>query len=391
MYSLLTFKVPVNDIISKSKDLAFLSPCMTQPLFKLGYHYYISRTRETLINIIKKIESKKKFYNIVNNFEPDIQDYNDTIQNLTKIYFNIKSDSYSEDFYKMWEILNIFNIVSNDKINVGIINTNLSDCDKAVSNYIDKILNKESSKLNLSNIEIQSPQKLDSIFKMIKDVSKSKKYMNLIVANSDNNNYTTYLGELLATLNCQDKNGNLVFKMFDAFNMVMVKILYILSSLYEQVYIYKPFTSRPSESEKFIVCKKYKYNPDDKNIKSLVSDIEKIIEMSEGNKFLNDIFLDIEVPTDFINTIKFINIKLVNIEQIQVNEIIKYIQENNYFGDKYHTFKNNQVEASKWWIETFYPPTANIAKTNKETIEKLFNSYIDKNNVEKEKFVSNLI
>jgi 23S rRNA U2552 (ribose-2'-O)-methylase RlmE/FtsJ len=391
MYSLLTFKVPVNDIIPKSKDLAFLSPCMTQPLFKLGYHYYISRTRETLINIIKKIESKKKFYNIVNNFEPDIQDYNDTIQNLTKIYFNIKSDSYSEDFYKMWEILNIFNIVSNDKINVGIMNTNLSDCDKAVSNYIDKILNKESSKLNLSNIEIQSPQKLDSVFKMIKDVSKSKKYMNLIVANSDNNNYTTYLGELLATLNCQDKNGNLVFKMFDAFNMVMVKILYILSSLYEQVYIYKPFTSRPSESEKFIVCKKYKYNPDDKNIKSLVSDIEKIIEMSEGNKFLNDIFLDIEVPTDFINTIKFINIKLVNIEQIQVNEIIKYIQENNYFGDKYHTFKNNQVEASKWWIETFYPPTANIAKTNKETIEKLFNSYIDKNNVEKEKFVSNLI
>jgi 23S rRNA U2552 (ribose-2'-O)-methylase RlmE/FtsJ len=391
MYSLLTFKVPVNDIIPKSKDLAFLSPCMTQPLFKLGYHYYISRTRETLINIIKKIESKKKFYNIVNNFEPDIQDYNDTIQNLTKIYFNIKSDSYSEDFYKMWEILNIFNIVSNDKINVGIMNTNLSDCDKAVSNYIDKILNKESSKLNLSNIEIQSPQKLDSVFKMIKDVSKSKKYMNLIVANSDNNNYTTYLGELLATLNCQDKNGNLVFKMFDAFNMVMVKILYILSSLYEQVYIYKPFTSRPSESEKFIVCKKYKYNPDDKNIRSLVSDIEKIIEMSEGNKFLNDIFLDIEVPTDFINTIKFINIKLVNIEQIQVNEIIKYIQENNYFGDKYHTFKNNQVEASKWWIETFYPPTANIAKTNKETIEKLFNSYIDKNNVEKEKFVSNLI
>lgn len=391
MYSLLTFKVPVNDIIPKSKDLAFLSPCMTQPLFKLGYHYYISRTRETLINIIKKIESKKKFYNIVNNFEPDIQDYNDTIQNLTKIYFNIKSDSYSEDFYKMWEILNIFNIVSNDKINVGIMNTNLSDCDKAVSNYIDKILNKESSKLNLSNIEIQSSQKLDSVFKMIKDVSKSKKYMNLIVANSDNNNYTTYLGELLATLNCQDKNGNLVFKMFDAFNMVMVKILYILSSLYEQVYIYKPFTSRPSESEKFIVCKKYKYNPDDKNIRSLVSDIEKIIEMSEGNKFLNDIFLDIEVPTDFINTIKFINIKLVNIEQIQVNEIIKYIQENNYFGDKYHTFKNNQVEASKWWIETFYPPTANIAKTNKETIEKLFNSYIDKNNVEKEKFVSNLI
>jgi 23S rRNA U2552 (ribose-2'-O)-methylase RlmE/FtsJ len=391
MYSLLTFKVPVNDIIPKSKDLAFLSPCASQPLFKLGYHYYVSRTRETLINIIKKIESKKKFYNIVNNFEPEIQDYNDTIHNLTKIYFNIKSELNSEDFYKIWEMLNIFNIVSNDKINIGIMNTNLSNCDKAIIHYVDKILNKESSKINFSNIEIQSSQKIDSILKMIKDVSKSKKYMNLIIANSDNNNYITYLGELLAILNCQDKNGNLVFKIFDTFNMVMVKIMYILCSLYEQVYIYKPYTSRPSESEKYIVCKKYKYNPDDKNIKSLVSDIEKIIEMSDEKKFLNDIFLDIEIPNDFINTIKFINIKLVNIEQIQVNEIIKYIQENNYFGDKYHTFKNNQVNASKWWTETFYPPTINVAKTNKETIEKLFNSYLDKNNLEKEKFVSNLI
>lgn len=391
MYSLLTFKLPVNDIIPKSKDLAFLSPCASQPLFKLGYHYYISRTRETLINIIKKIESKKKFYNIVNNFEPEIQDYNDTIQTVTKIFFSIKSELNSEDFYKIWEILNVFNIISNDKFNIGIMNTNLSNCDQAITQYINKILNKESSRINFSNIEIQSPQKIDSILKMIKDVSKSKKYMNLIVANSDNNNYITYLGELLAILNCQDKNGSLIFKMFDTFNMVMVKIIYILCSLYEQVYIYKPYTSRPSESEKYIICKKYKYNPDDKNIKSLVSDIEKIIEMSDDKKFLNDIFLDIEVPDDFINTIKFINIKLVNIEQIQVNEIIKYIQENNYFGDKYHTFKSNQINASKWWTELFLPPTVNVAKTNKETIEKLFNSYVDKNNLEKEKFVSSLI
>ena len=214
--------------------------------------------------------------------------------------------------------------------------------------------------------------------------------MELIVANSSDTNYITILSELLGILNCQEKNGNLVFKMFDTFNMTMVKIMYTLSSLYEQVYIYKPYTSRLSDSEKYIICKKYKYSPDDKNIKTLISDIEKIIEMSSGNKYLNDIFVDIEVPNDFINTIKFINIKLVNIEQIQVNEIIKYIQENNYFGDKYHTFKNNQIEASKWWVETFYPPTANIAKSSKETIDKLFNSYIEKNNSEKEKFIANL-
>jgi hypothetical protein len=74
MYSLLTFRVPINDTIPKSKDLALLSPCVSQPLINLGYHYYIARTRQTLVDIIKKIESKKNFYNIVNNFELDIQE-----------------------------------------------------------------------------------------------------------------------------------------------------------------------------------------------------------------------------------------------------------------------------------------------------------------------------
>lgn len=373
MYSLLTFKVPVNNTTPTSKELVFLTPCMVQPSFKLGYHYYITRTRETLINIIKKIESKKKFYNIVNNFELDIQDHNDTIQNLTKIYFNIKTDSYSEDYYKIWEILSIFNIISNDKINVKVIDSSLSDCDKTISNYVNKILNKDSSKINFSN----------------KNKVLGKQKMELIIANSNDSDYIILLCELLEVLNSQEKKGNLVFKIFDIFSMINVKIIYILSSLYEQVYIYKPFTSRPSESEKFIICKNFKYNTDDKTIKNLISDLEKIIEMSKSNKYLNDIFVDFEVPSDFIDTIKFINIKLANIEQIQINEIIKYIQENNYFGDKYHIFKNNQIEASKWWIETFYPPTANIAKNNKETIDKLFNSYIEKNNLEKEKFIAN--
>ncbi len=368
MYSLLTFKVPVNNTIPTSKELVFLSPCASHPLLKLGFHYYIARTRQTLVDIIKKLESKKNFYNIVNNFELDIPDYTDTIQNLSKIYFNIKSNTYSEDFYKMWEILTIFDIIPNDKINIGLINS--LDHDKAINNFVDKILNKDSSKINQYNIDFKS---------------KSKKQMDLIIANNED-----LLNQLLFTLNYQEKNGNLVFKMFDSFSIINVKIIYILSCLYEQIYVYKPFTSRPSESEKFIICKKFKYTSDDKNIKNLVSDIEKIIEMSKSNKYLNDIFIDFDVPDDFINSIKFINIKLANIEQIQVNEIIKYIQENNYFGDKYHTFKNNQITASKWWIETFYPVSANIAKENKEGLYKLFNSSLEKNNLEKEKFISNI-
>ena len=45
--------------------------------------------------------------------------------------------------------------------------------------------------------------------------------------------------------------------MFDTFTHASIDILYILSSLYEKVYFYKPQTSRPGNSEKYIICKKF--------------------------------------------------------------------------------------------------------------------------------------
>ena len=40
----------------------------------------------------------------------------------------------------------------------------------------------------------------------------------------------------------------------------MVQILYIISCCFEKVYIYKPETSRPANSEKYLVCLYYKDN-----------------------------------------------------------------------------------------------------------------------------------
>ena len=371
MYSLLSFRVPVNNFISSSKNLAISSPVASHPLFKFGFHNYIVRTREALSTIIKKLESKKKFYNIVNNFELEIQDYTDSIQNLTQLYFNIKKNiNYSDNFYKLWEILNIFNIITNEKINILIIESTVSNYDDSINKYIEKILNKDSSQYVITT-----------------NNNKSKNNMDLIITNYENTEQTNYLillENLLKVLNSQKKNGNLIFKVFDTFTIINIKIIYILSSLYDQVYIYKPLISRASESEKFVICKNFKFE----NTKNLINDIEKIIEMSNDNKYVNDIFCELILPNDFVNSIKFINVKLVNIEQIQINEIIKYIKENNYFGDKYHTFKNNQIEATKWLLNMFFPPSANIAKNSKETLEKLFISSVEKNNLEKEKFIN---
>lgn len=392
---------------------------MTHPLFSLGYHHFIERTRDAM-NITNKLDSKNEFYFVVNQFEARINDYTDNIENLTKLYINNMNENVTLEFYKLWEILFIFDMINSDTQNISCISEKAIDIITYIKKFNEKILNKNIKKINFNEITIipenefefeknknnqflesEKINKKSTVGSYIKEISKTKIYSNLIIAygeniynnknNKEQESYKLILGELLAILNSQEKSGNAIFKFFDTFTMITLKIIYILTSLYEDVYIYKPFLSRLSETEKFLICKNFKFSPNDKNIKNLILKIEKILKESNSNEFLNDIFLDFIVPIELNNIFKYINTKLVNEQQILINEVVKYIKENNYFGDKYHIHRNTQIESTKWWVSQFYPPSNNIYKNNKDNLNKLLNTTLEKNSIEKEKFISNFI
>ena len=158
--------------------------------------------------------------------------------------------------------------------------------------------------------------------------------------------YALLLGEIIAALRVQAKNGNFVLKLFESFTMVTIKILYLLTSFYEECYLYKPFFSRDSNSEKYFVCKGFKYEPDSKDLQEMITKLESILQKTNTKLFINDIFLDLEIPRDFINLFKYINIQIVNTQQVMINKIITYIKGNNYFGEQYHEYKDQQIEAN---------------------------------------------
>jgi 23S rRNA U2552 (ribose-2'-O)-methylase RlmE/FtsJ len=423
MYPLLAFKLPNNNKISskilESDNILLTSPCMTHSLFSLGYHHFIERTRDAM-NITNKLDSKNEFYFVVNQFEAKINDYADNIENLTKLYINNINENLTLEFYKIWEILFIFDMINSKTQNISCISENSIDLINYIKKFNEKILNKDSKKINFNEIivipenefefeknknnqflETEKINKKVTVGSYIKDVSKTKNYSDLIIAygeniynnknNKEQESYKLILGELLAILNSQENSGNTIFKIFDTFTIVTLKIIYILSSLYDEVYIFKPFLSRLSETEKFVICKNFKFSPSDKNIKNLISKIEKILKESNSNQFLNDIFLDFTIPIELNSMFKYINTKLVNEQQILINEVVKYIKENNYFGDKYHIHRNTQIESTKWWVSQFYPPSNNIYKNNKENLNKLLTTTLEKNSNEKEKFISNFI
>lgn len=370
-YNIQVYKLPKNnnlDIFTKTNNLVINSPYENHPLFTLGYHYFIGRTRDAM-NIVNKLETKNEFYYVVNPFEPIVVSYEDNINNLSKIY--LKKDIELRDFYKFWEICFLFDVVDGDNLDIMVFK-DYGEIE-AIKLYREKFLEKQSRK--------------DKFYKEYKKGINADLIIVNDISNKENLFVETLLQHLINIINCQNKKGNLIIKLGDTYTTSTIKIIYLLTTLYKDCYLYKPFLSRPSDNEKYIICKNFDAN----DSKKVISNLEIIIKSLKSN-YITDIFIDIshEMLKDLYNTIKFINIKLVNQQQIIINDIVKYIKDNNYYGDKYHEYRNQQIEATQWWVSNFYPPSNNLYKTNKDTFEKSLKLTIEKNNLEKDKFINQL-
>ena len=67
-------------------------------------------------------------------------------------------------------------------------------------------------------------------------------------------------GQIIYALCMQKQGGSFVLKVFDIFMQQTIDMIALLSSMYQQVYITKPNTSRYANSEKYIVCKGFIHN-----------------------------------------------------------------------------------------------------------------------------------
>ena len=65
--------------------------------------------------------------------------------------------------------------------------------------------------------------------------------------------------QIMFALTMQKHKGHFILKVFDIFLKSTVELIYILACFYERVYIIKPHTSRYANSEKYIVCKYFKF------------------------------------------------------------------------------------------------------------------------------------
>ena len=142
-------KIPTIDTENIYKDNSIVtSSTINMPLISLGFHSFIHRTKSAM-DITLKLETKNKFYYIVNPFEHNINDYKDDINSNVSIYFSNKDEPkiLSRAFYKMWEILMMFDIANMQNLTMMGIAEGPGSFIQAVIKYREKFYNITKDKI----------------------------------------------------------------------------------------------------------------------------------------------------------------------------------------------------------------------------------------------------
>nr|XP_023021748.1 cap-specific mRNA (nucleoside-2'-O-)-methyltransferase 1 isoform X2 [Leptinotarsa decemlineata] len=82
-----------------------------------------------------------------------------------------------------------------------------------------------------------------------------------------------YICQCVVALEIIRTHGHFVTKLFDTFTPFSVGLLYLMYKCFKKVTILKPNTSRPANSERYLICSSLKKSPSTENIKNYLKDI----------------------------------------------------------------------------------------------------------------------
>jgi cap1 methyltransferase len=375
----------INDII-KNLEINILKK-KNNILFN-KYYKIISHEKEK-IDKLENSENWDKMKKIGNPYELIYTTYNKKRKN-DSISQHIP---ISRSYFKMWEIFYNFNIFKNFNINNDYVFAHLAEGPggfmEATYNFRSKVNKKKSNNdifygitLKPSNEYIPDFNKIKKIFNgnnnikieygnlyIYEDVKNYiSKFNNekavLVTADGGFDYSSNFNGqeinscqiiysECIIALNILKKGGCFVCKVFDLFSYTMIQILYIVSSCFEEVYIYKPETSRPANSEKYLICNYYKDELTNVSKNNLLKIIElwnnKTLVLQEDESIF---FKNIRVSNNFIQRLNIYNEKYMENQLYYLNNTIK-LAETKIEKDKYYEIIQNQVNNAIEWCKKY--------------------------------------
>lgn len=278
----------------------------------------------------------------------------------------------SRSYFKLWEILNDFANILPKKSNAVV--ANLAE---GPGGFMEAIVNyrKEEYSDKLFGITLESTNKyipgwnikgdnVDVSYGNIYEEKDITDYVGKIMAaggadlitadggfdysidfnNQEQQSYRIIYAELTCGLMMQKLGGTLICKIFDTFTEFTVKLMYLLYCLYDKIYIVKPKTSRPANSEKYVLAMGFKGIERD-----LLESMKRIL-FNWSDEIVN---LDgIVVAKEFVKALDDYNRDYVKNQIYYLNSIIDLI-ENKPTKMMYRNIIKRQATSAVEWCNRY--------------------------------------
>jgi hypothetical protein len=257
------------------------------------------------------------------------------------------------DFLEIFNTLNIFDICDNKNMNCIHISKNYLDSVECI-----KLLREHKSNNNICFEEID-----DDISTNISNNIGDKRceFIFYEIENHTLDNLNSYILNLIQVIiiicKYQMCNGNCIIKIGHMFHKPIIDILYILSSMYDKIYIIKPHTSNIITFEKYIVCKNFIFNENNKELyKTNYLKLEQFITnySVETDQHISKI-IDYDLPYYFMNKIDDVNI-IIGQQQLESIDQVINIFKNKNKEDRIDSFRKINIQKSINWCEKFKIP-----------------------------------
>lgn len=256
-------------------------------------------------------------------------------------------------FFELLELFQLFNI--NDilstkyKINVAHLTHNYRS-----TNYLLNMLREE----NDDNI-VSEDFKYDNLYEIfIKKTYENK--LDLIICEfypHEYNNTKKYINNmiliLLIVIKYQSNQGMCVIKIDNILYKAVIDVIFILSGMYDKIYLVKPSISNVTKSERYLICKGF--NETFQVQSKLLSNIdEKLISNMNNNELMSNncinSIIDNELPYYLLNRLEESNL-VIGQQQLEAYDQIINIFKNKNREEKIENLKRTHIQKCIQWCE----------------------------------------
>uniref|UniRef100_A0A6C0E394 Ribosomal RNA methyltransferase FtsJ domain-containing protein n=1 Tax=viral metagenome TaxID=1070528 RepID=A0A6C0E394_9ZZZZ len=182
----------------------------------------------------------------------------------------------------------------------------------------------------------------------------------------DKNHYFTNIIHVFnLIINYQNINGISIIKVGHIYHKVIIDILYVLSGMFDKIYIIKPSISNVISNDRYVVCKHFiRINPS--YMYYLKETLSKLTNEMKNNhyEYVVDSLIDTKIPYYFINKIEESNV-VIGQHQLENMMLIVNTLKNKNRDDKIEIMKRNNIQKSILWCEKYkIPHNKFVDKTN---------------------------